>query len=160
MKYVAALLAVALLLSVLFRPAPVLKSDPQVEIWKAKYAEAVLEGQRVADTVVKRETVVRTKRDTVLNNLTDTLLVKEFVYQTDTLREACLQCVEQLREQARASQTLISALEASNVGLRKRLSRQKLTSRFGLFVGYGAMRVNDGSVRAGVQVGLGVRVFP
>jgi hypothetical protein len=86
--------------------------------------------------------------------------VKEFIYQTDTLRDACLRCAEQLREQGRASQTLISALEASNVGLQKRLSRQKLTSRFGVFVGYGAMRVNDGSVRAGVQVGVGIRAFP
>ena len=99
----------------------------------------------------------------------DTVLIPEstWVYITDTVVPRCSQCaarldslVTQNRDERRAAQSVIDLLGQSNVALKKKLDRQSLTSRVGIFVGYGATRVSDGTVRAGLQVGFGVRVFP
>jgi hypothetical protein len=160
MKYATPILAAILVLVALWLATREPPRDPQVDIWKAKYAEAVIEGQRVADTVVKRETIVRAKRDTVLQNLTDTLLVKEFVYQTDTLRVACLQCVEQLKEQQRAADVFISGLQRVNAEQKRTIQRMKLLSRLGISCGYGPAVVGGGAVQMAPACLASVRVFP
>src|SRR5688500_1072628 len=57
-------------------------------------AKAILD--RRTDSVYVNKYVRNTSiiRDTLLLRLTDTALVREYIYQTDTLRLACLACVE------------------------------------------------------------------
>jgi hypothetical protein len=134
-------------------------AEVQRDIARARYAEAVTSVQPVVDTVVREVTKTRTLRDSVLVRKTDTLLVEKLVYQVDTLILACERCAQQLLELRSSSEALVSALGNSNVALQKRLARQKLISRFGLYGGYGAQK--DGTdVKVGFQVGVGVRLWP
>lgn len=49
--------------------------------------------QRDSVRVTRTVTTTQTLRDTLLQRVTDTVAVKEYIYQTDTLRTACLACV-------------------------------------------------------------------
>jgi hypothetical protein len=65
----------------------------RISILQARVAEA--ETQRVVDSVevIKRVTVTKTLRDSFFERITDTVIAREYIYQTDTLRTACLACV-------------------------------------------------------------------
>jgi hypothetical protein len=87
---------------------------------QAKYAEAASSVRVDSVEVVKWATKTRTVRDSLLVQITDTLLVKSFIYQTDTLRTACLACTasaSQLRTVAdslnHVNDSLIRALTPS-----------------------------------------------
>lgn len=130
---------------------------------KARLAEAILnEAPARIDTVRQVVDRVTTLRDSVMTYRTDTLLIERFVYQTDTLRVQCLRCaalLDSIREkyaaEAHATETYISLLR----GEVQRAKRKRLVDRVGLFVGYGAQK--DGvDVKAGWQLGVGLRVFP
>lgn len=63
-------------------------------VLQAKFAEAATQTRVDSVEVVKWATKTRTARDSLLVQITDTLLVKSYVYQTDTLRENCLRCTQ------------------------------------------------------------------
>lgn len=79
----------------------------RVSILNAKVAEA--ETQRRVDsvTVIRQVTRVAYKRDTLLSTFSDTLKVKEYIYQTDTLMVACMACVISAARQKAASDALL-----------------------------------------------------
>jgi hypothetical protein len=129
---------------------------------KALLAQAIVASEK-ADTVYR---VVR-KSVPVVVNVHDTLEVIRYVALTDSalkrcdeLADSCKAVREEAKAQLQASERVHSLLADANVRLQKKLQRQKLTSRFGLYAGYGVMRGSAGELRSGVTVGLGVRVWP
>jgi hypothetical protein len=96
-------------------------------ILQARVAEAETERRTDSVQVVKWATKTVTSRDTLLLHLTDTQKVKEFVYQTDTLRINCLACV--------VSAAKLSAANDSLVRLYRSV-RPTWKDRFGLSVCY------------------------
>lgn len=82
----------------------------QNQVLKAKVAEASLARRVDSVEVIKWETRTRTFRDTL--NIHDTVAVKEFVIQTDTLRAVCLRCLASSAALQRASDSLSVALSA------------------------------------------------
>lgn len=124
------------------------------QIAQARYAEAVVESERVADTVVQTVTRTRTLRDSVLLLKTDTLAVERFVLQVDTLVVSCERCAAQLRTLRVVSDSLLAAKDARIASL-----KPTWRDRCGFVAGFGAIR--DGTnVRAGPSVGVGCRVWP
>lgn len=98
----------------------------------------------------------------------ETLLVprETFVYVTDTLVPKCEQCaarldsaMERTADERRAANLYIDGLQAELARVRQIQSRKALTSRFGVSVGYGVMKVGE-DVKAGPMIGLTVRAFP
>lgn len=77
--------------------------------WQARYAEQVIESERVADTVIREVTKTRTLRDSVLMLKHDTAIVERFIYQTDTLMVSCERCAQQLRAFRVTSDSLLRA---------------------------------------------------
>lgn len=77
---------------------------------------------RVRDSIRVIHTVhaLDTVRQTVLDHLTDTLTVKEFVYKTDTLRAACLACTASASRFKKAT----DSLNAANAQLIRQLERK------------------------------------
>lgn len=71
-------------------------AEQKASVWQARFAEEASKAQPVAETVRVRVASVRTLRDSLLVNLTDTVLVQQFIYRTDTLRVACLACAARL----------------------------------------------------------------
>lgn len=126
--------------------------DGAVDILRAQLAEAVLAAEAVPESVVVSITKVRTLRDTLLLNITDTLVVKEYVTRVDTVLKRCEDCARKLDSLQRAARAVVAQPLPSCPG-------PKLTDRFGIWAGYGATKT-DTIVRAGWQIGAGVRVFP
>lgn len=126
----------------------------RISILQARVAEA--ETQRVVDSVevIKRVTVTKTLRDSVLLRLTDTVLVQKLVYQTDTLAETCLACVASA---ARLKVSYDSLTRFQDSLLRSR--RPSWKSRFGISCGFSLVKVGV-DVKAGPSCGASVRVFP
>jgi hypothetical protein len=88
------------------------------------------------------------------------------VYVRDTLIPRCEACaarvdslVSQARAERRASDTLVSRLQGELSSVRRRASRQKALSRFGVSVGYG-FQVQGHDVKVGPVLGVGLRVLP
>lgn len=101
--------------------------------WQARYAEEVSKAQPVAETVRVRVASVRTIRDSLLVNLWDTVLVKEFVVRTDTLRVACIACATRLDSLRLTSDSTIHALRVQVEALQP--SRWDRVKGPALFVG-------------------------
>ena len=123
----------------------------EIAVWKQRYnvAKAVVRHDSVQ--VVKYETRVRTLRDTVLQQLTDTQLVREFVYRTDTLRQRCMACIASAAAAVRIADTVIVKVGAN---------QRRWTDRFGLTAGYGVQFARDGRLTHGLQVSLSARLWP
>lgn len=104
--------------------------------------------------VVRTVTQVRTLRDSVMVNKTDTMLVERMVYATDTLRIACGRCAESAGRLKVWSDSSIQFWKG-----RYELVRPSWRDRLGVTVGYGITK--DGTnVKVGPQVGVSVRVLP
>lgn len=125
----------------------------QVSIWQARYASEASKAGPVAETVRVRADGVRVLRDTLLQHLTDTFRVKEYIYQTDTLRVVCELCAQRLLALRNVSDSTIGELRDALNRERSRLWK----GRFGLFVGYGQ---GWGQNDRGLLAGVGLRIFP
>lgn len=163
MKYAVLILVAAMLAMVMHvenvrdgaRDARAQQLAAEVSIWKANYAQAVVRSTAAAETVRVVATRVAHKRDTLLSRITDTVAVKAFIYQTDTLRVQCLRCAGRLDSLRVASDGTIAAITGERDYYKQR--QAKLRDRFGLFVGYGF--AGNQSAPA-LQIGVGVRAFP
>lgn len=104
---------------------------------------------RVVDSVevVRSVTRNRTLRDTLLLNVTDTLAVKAYVYQTDTLREKCMACIASASQVSTAGKAVIEA------------ARPKFRDRLNVSLGYGITKIGP-AVQAGPQLHVGFRIWP
>ena len=141
--------------TVLDRQADAEKHRERISILNARVAEA--ETQRVVDSVevIKRVTVTKTLRDSFMERITDTVIAREYIYQTDTLRTACLACV-QSAARLRVSYDSLARFQDSLLQAR----RPSWRDRFGLSVGYGLSFGPDRTVLAGPNIHVGVRVWP
>ena len=138
-------------------------------------ADIMSQAHVAAHAVAKAETVYVAKvdtfavwrnrttvlRDTVLAHLTDTVRVKEYVAASDSTIRACsdviLSC-DTVRARYRALVAKDSTLAAGpkpNAGF-----LASLRARTGVYVGYGVQLDSAHVVRHGVQVGVGVKVWP
>lgn len=124
------------------------------EIAQARYAEAAVQSERVADTVTRDVVKVRTLRDSVLLLKTDTALIQKFVYRVDTLVVSCERCAAQLRSFRIASDSLLRAKDLRIASLKPRWR-----DRCGVSVGYGVF-AQSGIVRSGPNISLGCRAWP
>ena len=129
----------------------------------AAHAVAKAETVYVAktDTFTIWRTKLATVRDTVLKHLTDTVLVRQYVATSDSTIHACsdviLSC-DTVRARYRAlvaKDSTLAAIPKPNAGF-----LASLRARTGVYVGYGVQLDSAHVVRHGVQVGVGVRVWP
>lgn len=102
----------------------------QNSAWKARYAEAATTSVRVADTVIKNVVKTKTLRDTVLAHITDTAIVKNYVYVTDTLRVSCERCANQLRLFKATADSTIGSLNATIGSLTPSLGKRMIDRTF------------------------------
>lgn len=84
----------------------------QIRRLQADNAQLRIAAQKVASDVRRDAGKTVTLRDSVLVRLTDTLLIQEFVYRTDTLRVTCLRCAATLDSLRIASASLEDSLAA------------------------------------------------
>lgn len=138
------------------------RAQQQLDIARSNFATELTEAKKTADTIFKSTPQVLIRRDSVLKILTDTVAVKEYIYQTDTLREACLSCaarifaLDSLRaDERRAADRFTGALQSQIASLK----REKFLDRFGFSCGYGATVVAS-EVRVGPQCGASIRILP
>lgn len=127
------------------------RAQEQLGIIQADFATELLEATRTADTIFKFTPQVLIRRDSVLKILADTVLVRQFVYQVDTLREVCLSCaariyaLDSLRaEEQRAAQRFQGHLQQEITALRRKSRFQKvlpyIAAAAGLYVGLNVPR--------------------
>lgn len=112
-------------------------------ILNAKYAEAVSQVRVDSVEVVRNVRQVSHTRDTLLLNLTDTVAVKEYIYQTDTLTVSCLACTAsaaRLRFSADSSIQSWKARYESVKPSRWDKARPWIFGAVGLYVGLNAPR--------------------
>lgn len=140
------LAVVALAASLIKAEQKARQSAALIGIWQAKYAEAST--QRRIDSVYVDRWLTRTKtlRDTL--DIHDTLQVKEYVYRTDTLRQACMRCL------ASAARVNVAA-DGTQAALRT--NQRRWYDRAGLYVGYG---FSGSQPTPNLQIGFGIRVLP
>jgi hypothetical protein len=123
--------------------------------WQAKYAEAATRADATADTVIQTVTKTRTLRDTL--NITDTVQIREYITQTDTLLLRCEQCAKQLQTLRRIADSTIYVLRQE---LNRATNKERFWKRCGVFAGYGISGGENESLRRGPQIGIGCRAFP
>lgn len=119
--------------------------------YKRMYQAAKVAVRTDSVEVVKVVTSTRTLRDTVLERLTDTALVREYVYRTDTLRAACLRCVASASQLGAIGDTTLAKVAANE---------RRWYDRLGVSAGYGVLLDRAGDVRHGVTVSASVRLWP
>ena len=122
-------------------------------------AETVLVAK--TDTFTRWQTRTVALHDTVLRHLTDTLLVKQYVATSDSTIRACsdviLSC-DTVRARYRelvSKDSTLAAIPKPNAGF-----FASLKARTGVYVGYGLQLDSAHVVRHGVQVGVGIKVWP
>ena len=122
---------------------------------------ATATAQYRVDTVRLR--TVRERTDTLLARVTDTVLhvdtVRVIVAEE---RRACSLALLTCEQRATVAESL-SVQRARRITLleqRQGLTRRRFTDRIGMFGGYGVTASPGGAFAHGVQVGVGVRLWP
>lgn len=130
-------------------------------------AQQEIRAEAEADSL--RRLVARAKSSTRLIVRHDTALVPltEYVYIRDTVLTQCAACANRLdslvaqhRAERDANERFTSFLQRDLKALERTATRARLTSRFGVFLGYATQRQADGILRTGPVLGVGVRILP
>jgi hypothetical protein len=114
-----------------------------IEIGKlqADVAQLTIAAKKVSQDVRRDAGRTVTLRDSVLVRLTDTLLIQEFVYRTDTLRLTCLRCaatLDSLRLTTGALQDSMAVRMTDAVQFAEAAGRRQKRQRwltYGAFIG-------------------------
>ena len=125
----------------------------------AAHAVAKAETVYVAktDTFTIWRTKLATVRDTVLKHLTDTVLVRQYVATSDSTIRACSDVILSC-DTVRARYRALVAKDSTLAAIPK--PKPGLLSRVGVYAGYGIVFQPSGAVVHGVQLGVGVGVWP
>lgn len=111
------LLGVGLILAVdALRPSP----RPRIDTLTLRIAQVDTVRVRDSVRVVRTVHALDTIRQTVLDHITDTVIVKEYIARTDTLRAACLACVAS----ASLYKQVSDSLNTENARLIRQLDRR------------------------------------
>ena len=106
-------------LHVINTPAPIAVQPDTV------YLNVSAKSAAVAETVTNTVTRFRILRDSVRITVSDTIEVKHFLTQLDTVFLRCDQCAEQLREHRRVSDSIIKVRNDTIASLRSQLASCK-----------------------------------
>lgn len=131
---------------------------------KALLAQERIAGEK-ADTVYRVARARVPSPDTI--RLTDTVRVAQYIARCEDALSACDTLADSYRqfrllaaEQHQAAERFTSFLQRDLKALERKATRARLTSRFGVFLGYATQRQADGILRAGPVLGIGVRILP
>jgi uncharacterized membrane protein len=115
-------LLVYVVLAVVLRA--VLVKPPTVHVLPdTVYTNVSVRSAAVVETVTKVLTRFKVQQESVLVNIHDTVAIKEFIRQTDTVVVACTRCVAQLALLRHVSDSIITARDDTIYALRTRLQK-------------------------------------
>lgn len=117
-------------------------SKAETEKYQALYAEAATKVVRLTDTVRVRIDGVKVVRDTLLQHITDTVLVRQYIAATDTALKACSELAETCSDFRTRATSLIGSQKIEldltrrlNVDLQRKVQRANAVTITALIIG-------------------------